>query len=303
MPIGTPTYMAPEQAAGAPTDHRADLYAFGIVMYECILGRPPFQGKTVVDLLAKHMNEPPPPLAPLVAIDSELDALIKQLLEKSPDDRPKDMGVVKGELQRLKTIAIEENRALYGPKGGNLALFGGRMRGRGSRALLFVVGGLATAAIAVGGVMIARKPPPAVVVAPPPVAPRPEPPKAAPMGRLVVTSTAPSMRIFLDKSATEKSVASVAAGGGFLKVPVPADTDFVMRIEAEGYKTYTMPVRVSAGDENAMPVAMEKLEASKPAPPPRSGGRPTSKPPTAAKATAAAPGDKKPTNPNMLDPF
>ena len=58
--IGTPTYMAPEQAAADPNaDHRADIYAFGVMAYELIAGQPPFQGSTPARLLAAHMTESP----------------------------------------------------------------------------------------------------------------------------------------------------------------------------------------------------------------------------------------------------
>src|SRR5262249_34458321 len=61
--IGTPAYMAPEQAAGDPaTDHRADLYALGIVGYEMLVGTPPFHGRAPQQLLAAQLTEPPPPI-------------------------------------------------------------------------------------------------------------------------------------------------------------------------------------------------------------------------------------------------
>src|SRR6476659_7276137 len=64
--IGTPAYMAPEQAAGDPNvDHRADLYAFGCMIYELLAGRPPFTDRTPVRILAAHMGERPKPVAEL----------------------------------------------------------------------------------------------------------------------------------------------------------------------------------------------------------------------------------------------
>jgi serine/threonine protein kinase len=59
--LGTPTYMAPEQAAGDPVDHR--LYALGCVAYEVLAGRPPFTGSTAQELLAAHIADDPEPLA------------------------------------------------------------------------------------------------------------------------------------------------------------------------------------------------------------------------------------------------
>ena len=61
--LGTPAYMAPEQAAADPdTDHRADIYAFGVMSYEMLAGRPPFHGRTPQKLLAAHMGERPDPI-------------------------------------------------------------------------------------------------------------------------------------------------------------------------------------------------------------------------------------------------
>ena len=88
--IGTPAYMAPEQAAGDPaTDHRADLYAFGCMSYEMLTGRPPFTATSPHKLMASHMTETPPAIA-LQRPDTpiELAALIMRCLEKDPDSRP-----------------------------------------------------------------------------------------------------------------------------------------------------------------------------------------------------------------------
>jgi serine/threonine-protein kinase len=62
--IGTPTYMAPEQARGGPTDGHCDVYGLGIVAYQALSGRPPFVGNTSVEILVQHLNRPIPALAP-----------------------------------------------------------------------------------------------------------------------------------------------------------------------------------------------------------------------------------------------
>src|SRR3954469_21655974 len=88
--LGTPLYMAPEQAAADPsTDHRADIYSFGIMAYELFAGAPPFAGRAPAALLAAQMTETPPPLsaarpdAPVPLVD-----LIRRCLEKEPSRRP-----------------------------------------------------------------------------------------------------------------------------------------------------------------------------------------------------------------------
>ncbi len=90
MSLGTPSYIAPEQAAGGDRlDHRADLYAWGCVAYEVLTGAPPFVGKNAQQLIVAHIVESPPPLGPRCPdAPARLVGLIMQCLEKDPDRRP-----------------------------------------------------------------------------------------------------------------------------------------------------------------------------------------------------------------------
>ncbi|HEX9053955.1 MAG TPA: protein kinase, partial [Gemmatimonadales bacterium] len=87
--MGTPTYMAPEQATADPTiDHRADIYSVGIMAYEMLAGHPPFAGRTPQQLLAAHVNRPPEPLGTVrSSIPPDLAAVVMRCLEKRPADR------------------------------------------------------------------------------------------------------------------------------------------------------------------------------------------------------------------------
>jgi tetratricopeptide (TPR) repeat protein/TolB-like protein len=90
--LGTPTYMAPEQAAGDPsTNHRADIYSFGCMAYELLTGHPPFAGLTPHKLFAAHMGEKPVPVNE-VRLDTPqaLADLVMHCLEKEPDNRPQN---------------------------------------------------------------------------------------------------------------------------------------------------------------------------------------------------------------------
>jgi serine/threonine-protein kinase len=89
LAIGTPAYMSPEQAAADPsTDHRADIYAIGILAYEMLAGRPPFSGDSAAQILASHVMQPPTPLAALRPdLPPGLDAVIMKCLAKRPADR------------------------------------------------------------------------------------------------------------------------------------------------------------------------------------------------------------------------
>jgi tetratricopeptide (TPR) repeat protein len=88
--IGTPTYMAPEQAAGdSDTDHRADIYAFGVMAYELFAGHPPFQAESSARLVAAHLMEKPRDIRDLRPdLNPALADLIMACLAKSPGDRP-----------------------------------------------------------------------------------------------------------------------------------------------------------------------------------------------------------------------
>jgi len=88
--LGTPTYMAPEQAAGDPNaDHRADIYAFGVMAYEMLAGQTPFHGLTPQKLLAAHMAERPRQLGELRAnIPAAMAELVMRCLEKEAGHRP-----------------------------------------------------------------------------------------------------------------------------------------------------------------------------------------------------------------------
>lgn len=88
--LGTPAYMAPEQAAADPhVDHRADIYAAGVLAYEMLAGRLPFAASTPQQMLAAHVTQAPDPLgAHRSTVPPALGALIMRCLSKKPADRP-----------------------------------------------------------------------------------------------------------------------------------------------------------------------------------------------------------------------
>lgn len=102
--FGTPEYMAPEQAAGTPVDARADLYTLGIILYEMLTGKTPFADDDMVVVLTRQMTADPPLLPP--EIDSNVAALVMQLLAKDPDQRPQTAADVLARIEACVAVAI-----------------------------------------------------------------------------------------------------------------------------------------------------------------------------------------------------
>lgn len=89
MIVGTPAYMAPEQLVDEDVDARADLYALGVVLYECLTGKPPFDASSVVALIAKVLStDPAPPSTLHEDVPPAVSALVMRLLARSRDSRP-----------------------------------------------------------------------------------------------------------------------------------------------------------------------------------------------------------------------
>ena len=121
--LGTPTYMAPEQAAADPaTDARADLYSFGCVAYELLTGRPPFVAPSPQKLLAAHMGEHPQDVSSLRRDTPPLLAeLVMRCLEKEPSQRPTSAADVVRALESLSTTSGNTTAA-------SAVLLGGRVK-------------------------------------------------------------------------------------------------------------------------------------------------------------------------------
>ncbi|HEX5661674.1 MAG TPA: protein kinase [Polyangiales bacterium] len=118
--IGTPGYMAPEQVRGAfDVDPRADVFALGCVLHECLTGQPLYRADHLIGLLAKILLEPAPSLrSALPALPAYLDALVSEMLAKAREERPLDGAAVRRrldvhgprELVRSDTLSMAERR-------------------------------------------------------------------------------------------------------------------------------------------------------------------------------------------------
>jgi serine/threonine-protein kinase len=86
--IGTPHYMAPEQARTGEVDHRSDIYALGATLHHLVAGKPPFEGTTALQLVSKHLTEPRPTLPSATrGRDTGADELLDRMMAKEPADR------------------------------------------------------------------------------------------------------------------------------------------------------------------------------------------------------------------------
>ena len=105
--MGTPEYMAPEQAAGHPAEPRSDIYAVGSIMYEMLGGVPPYEGDNVMEVLHKKANEPPQALAELRPnLAPAIVSLVERAMARSPDDRPRTMADLAYEIHTIETALV-----------------------------------------------------------------------------------------------------------------------------------------------------------------------------------------------------
>ncbi len=104
--LGTAAYMSPEQARGKPVDKRADIWAFGVVLYELLTGRRPFSGDTMTDTLAAVVLEEPDYAALPPATPAGVRRLLRSCLRKDPRQRLRDIGDARLMLDEVETHAI-----------------------------------------------------------------------------------------------------------------------------------------------------------------------------------------------------
>ncbi len=104
MVFGTPQYMAPEQAAGAETSAATDIYALGIILYSMLVGRPPFDGETAMQIILHHMQSPVPDVREFAGLEGtppSLAELVRDMVQKEPADRPATVLEVRDKLEAI----------------------------------------------------------------------------------------------------------------------------------------------------------------------------------------------------------
>jgi predicted Ser/Thr protein kinase len=117
--LGTPSYIAPEMLVEGKADHRADIWAVGVILYEMLAGRRPYDGATIAGLVYRIVHEPLPPLPQALGLPPELTAIVARALSKDPDGRFKDLAEMAHALQAVlggtgdAPLAPEARRKAY----------------------------------------------------------------------------------------------------------------------------------------------------------------------------------------------
>ncbi|MBX9696386.1 MAG: protein kinase [Cyanobacteria bacterium] len=102
--VGSPHYLCPEQASGGTVDARADVYAMGCILFECLTGRVPFAGESIMATIELHMFAEPPLLSEFGDYPVELETIILRALEKEPADRFSSVDELKKELMSVTVV-------------------------------------------------------------------------------------------------------------------------------------------------------------------------------------------------------
>jgi serine/threonine protein kinase len=170
--LGTPKYISPEQARGISVDHRSDIYSLGVMAYEMLAGRCPFQGETAMDIVVQHLGEPAPALSTFAKVPKALEQCVMRMLEKDPINRPS--------LEEVRGILHDPSKRLTPLPIRGQSVIGGMPVLRTSRWPIYVLAVLASGGLGVlAWKLVGNKTEdPAPVVAPPapPPAPAPAPP-------------------------------------------------------------------------------------------------------------------------------
>jgi eukaryotic-like serine/threonine-protein kinase len=172
--MGTPGYMSPEQAVGDRVDHRTDLYALGVVLWECVTGRVLWDGPDVTSIITKQLQEPVPRLREVLSdprLPRALDELVQRLCARKAEDRPEHAGLVRDELRALgrqttTPLVLLRDRASHGT-----TLLRARFTALPASSRALLVAGSLTALLALVALVVGKRASPNPLTATPAHAP------------------------------------------------------------------------------------------------------------------------------------
>jgi tRNA A-37 threonylcarbamoyl transferase component Bud32 len=276
--LGTPRYISPEQARGIQVDHRSDIYSLGVMAYEMLAGRPPFQGETAMDLVVKHLSDPPPPLGQFTKVPKSLEQCVMAMLDKDPAGRPS--------LQEVRAILIDPTRRMTPLPSRQMTSIGAVPHVRPTRRWpILVIGIVGALAIGIGTWKLVRgmqspgdgearveakaSPRDEAAVAPAEPATAVETPTVETRGALDVKVTgAKDAAIFVDGEEWGR--------GASIRVELEPGTHELV-VKPPGRDAVTQTVEIKAGSVSTVAIVVPPAPARTPARPPRRGGKPSGK--------------------------
>lgn len=279
--FGTPHYMSPEQAQGLAVDVRSDIYSYGIILYEMITGRLPFDSDSFVRLLSQQMFDAPPAmeLSPEMRDLGSLEPIVMKCLEKKSEDRYRGFDAVIEALERAEAKTSSRTVVMIALAAGVLAA-----AGLGAAAWALIGSSQSTAETVRAAAPSSAEPTPATPV-------RAEPAKAEIDEHPVQTATAvrePSMvTIESDPPGAAVSLDGIVLGITPVTVPRPYDGSKMLQVELDG-----RPPKVFALDSHGPDRLLVRLPSPRPRP-----IRPvtTTAPKTTTTTTTTAPKPAEPT--------
>jgi serine/threonine-protein kinase len=299
--FGTPHYMSPEQAAGNSVDHRGDVYSVGVILYELVSGRVPFDADNFMGVLTQHMYKAPPPLREATPnpelLPEGLEAIVMKCLAKRPEQRYQSMREFVEDLEKVMAgarpaAARERSEDLTEP--GSYYEDVGSNRPRRSKGPWIVLAGLAAIALGLIAVLVVRR------------APAPAQPPAgtvhavSPPDTRVETGpqTAPGPVLKQVIVATEPVAAEIFRGAESLgpspvSVTVPEGQKLELVAKADGFKETRI---VIDGSQASQSIKLEHVATKT---------KPQKAPPAMAAKPAPAPKAKRPTigGGEIIDPW
>ncbi|MBI2896715.1 MAG: serine/threonine protein kinase [Deltaproteobacteria bacterium] len=305
--MGTPQYMSPEQARGRDVDHRTDIYSLGVVLYECLTGRLPFDSNSDVDILIRHACEAPQPPSLIAPLPAGIDRIVLKCLEKDSARRYASATDVAVDLERTLGLPVVSDRASSPPIAAPIVIEvdrrpihetissepdGGRVsvsalatdrRKIGVAALLglailgvlLLIGGLllSTNSTEAQSVVAATVPtlPSSPPVSPPTVTPG-APPRAA---ELPAPPLVGQLAIAVKLRGARVSVDGVdvpVLRGVASVADLRAGEEHVVRVAAPGHEPYERSVRIGAGQTSSVEPDLEPAREKAARPPHRGPG-------------------------------
>jgi serine/threonine protein kinase len=107
--LGTPDYMSPEQIQGKRGDTRTDVYAIGVMLYEMLAGRVPWEGDNALSVMSQHVNAAVPPLHERNgAVPPPIDGIVRKAMRRAPDERYEDAASLLSDLDRWRDLPLSE---------------------------------------------------------------------------------------------------------------------------------------------------------------------------------------------------